>query len=72
MSRWLAAGLLFLGWQFATTFLMPAGSPRSDGRVVWPDGRDSGRSAIMPLVVDAVLLWGVLVRGWRLDGLTVP
>ena len=144
MTRWLVAGLLFLGWHFATTFFMPAGRPRSEGWVVWPFGRDTratlarwpgiltpyvipadprptgalalagaasmgfllglaglfgilvpsgwwppavavaslasgglfllylGRLAIVPLLVDSVLLWGVLVRGWTIDGLVGP
>jgi hypothetical protein len=144
MTRWLAAGLLFLGWHFATTFFMPAGTPRAEGWVVWPFGRDTrpalgrwqgiltpkvipadpgptaalalagiasvgfliglaalfgilvptdwwsaavliaslasgglfllylGRWAIVPLLVDAVLLWGVLLRDWSVDGLAVP
>ena len=144
MTRWMAAGLVFLGWHFATTYLIPAGTPRSEGWVVWPFGRDSrpalarwrgiltpdvipsdpgptaalalagiasvgflvgltglfgilvppewwrtavvlaslasaalfllylGRLAFVPLLVDAVLLWGVLLRDWSLDGLAVP
>ena len=141
MTRWLTAGLLFLGWHFATTFFMPAGAPRSSGWIVWPFGRDSqpvitgwrgilapnvlptdprptaafalasiasvtfllalagsfgvlvpagwwrpvvviaavasgslfllylGPRALIPLLVDAALLWGVLVRDWTLEGL---
>jgi hypothetical protein len=141
MTRWLVAGLLFLGWHFATTFFVPAGGPQARGWVIWPFGRESrpllsesrgvvaphtvpggptptlalilaaiasigflvalgalfgvvvplewwrptvvlasagsgvlfllylGPWALIPLLVDAVLVWGVLVRGWSVEGM---
>jgi hypothetical protein len=142
VTRWLAAGLLFLGWHFATTFFVPAAAPRARGSVIWPFGQESrppisviggvlapravpsepgptlalvlaavasigflvalaalfgivapvewwspavvvssaasgllfvmyvGPWALIPLLVDAVLLWGVLSRGWSVQGMT--
>lgn len=144
MTRWLTAGLLFLGWHFATTYFMPSNGPHSRGSIVWPFGRDSrpliagwrgilapnvlpadpaptaamalagvasaafllalagsfgllvppawwraivviaaaassalfllylGPRAVVPLVVDAALLWGVLVRNWGVSALASP
>jgi hypothetical protein len=141
MTRWLTAGLLFLGWHFATTFFVPAGAPQTRGWVIWPFGQESrpllgafqgvlaphavpaepaptvalllaamaslgflvalaglfgvvvpaewwrpavvaasaasgvlfliylGPWALIPLLIDAVLLWGVLSRGWSVQGL---
>jgi len=141
MTRWLAAGLLFLGWHFATTFFVPAGAPQVRGWVIWPFGQESrpllsafqgviaphtvpgepartlalvlaaiasigflvalgalfgiavplewwspavvvastasgvlflmylGPWALIPLLVDAVLMWGVLLRGWSVQGM---
>lgn len=141
MTRWLAAGLLFLGWHFATTFFVPAGAPQAGGWVIWPFGKESrplvsafhgvlapdvvpsepgptlalvlaaiasigflvalaalfgivvpvewwrpavvassaasgvlfvmylGPRALIPLLVDAVLLWGVLMHGWSVQGM---
>jgi hypothetical protein len=141
MTRWLAAGLLFLGWHFATTFFVPAGGAQARGWVIWPFGHQSRPPlsairgvlapravpsepaptlalvlaavasigflialaalfgivvpvdwwrpavvvssaasvvlfvmylspwALIPLLVDAVLLWGVLLRGWSVQGM---
>jgi hypothetical protein len=141
MTTWLAAGLLFLGWHFTTTFFVPAGAPHDRGWVVWPFGRDSrpplgqlpgvltpnrvpaepaptlalvlaaiaslgflaalaglfgvilpagwwpavviaaslasgglfllylGPWALLPLLIDGVLLWGLIARGWSVAGL---
>ena len=33
--------LLFLGWHFASTFFVPAATPRTEGWIIWPFGRDS-------------------------------
>lgn len=135
MTRWLAAGLIFLAWHFATTFFVPAAGGQARGGIAWPFGRSSrpflislrglappsvpgyppvtaaltlagiaslafmtalaalfgflvptavwapavvlgalasgmlfvlyiGRWALVPLAVDALLLWGVLGGGW--------
>jgi hypothetical protein len=145
VTKWLTAGLLFLGWHFATTFFVPAGAPRARGWIVWPFGQESrpllaalqgtvaphsapaepaptvalalaaiaslgflialaglfgilfgilvplewwrpavavasaasgalfvlclGPWAVIPLLIDAALLWGVLSRGWSVQGL---
>ena len=134
MTPLLAAGLIFLGWHFATTFFVPADSGRARGSLIWPFGRDTrprielsalaprvppgqpgptvalvlalissvgflgalaalfgvlpqdwwaplvtagatgsvglfviylNWAAVVPLVVDATLLWGVVVAGWN-------
>jgi hypothetical protein len=143
VTRWLAAGLLFLAWHFATTFFVPATGHQGRGTIVWPFGQSSrpaldsiralapgvppgswpmtvalvlagsaslaflaalaslfgvilpsatwapavvlgasasgalfllylSRWALVPLVVDAVLLWGIVAAGWETPTLSAP